>query len=100
MAVNYLGHFLLAHLLMPQLIAGSQDNEGRNARIVNVSSCANESGSLNYQDFNYERYYHAGLAYADSKLAQIMFTKHLQRLCNEKHLNIQIYAAHPGKRFL
>lgn len=52
MAVNYLGHFLLSHLLMPQLIAGSKDNDGKNARIVNVSSCCHLAGEMNYEDFH------------------------------------------------
>lgn len=52
MAVNYLGHFLLTHLLMPQLIAGSKDNEGLNARIVNVSSCVHKFTDMDYEDFN------------------------------------------------
>lgn len=49
-AVNYLGHFVLTHLLMPQLrAAGTQD---LNSRIVNVSSCANILGTINMDDIN------------------------------------------------
>lgn len=49
-AVNYLGHFLLTHLLMPQLrSAGKQD---LNSRIINVSSCANILGNINMDDIN------------------------------------------------
>lgn len=49
-AVNYLGHFLLTHLLMPQLkAAGTQD---LNARVINVSSCANLVGNINMKDIN------------------------------------------------
>ena len=52
MAINHLGHFLLTHLLMPQLIAGSNDNDGKNVRIVNVSSCVNKRCLINYDDFH------------------------------------------------
>jgi NAD(P)-dependent dehydrogenase (short-subunit alcohol dehydrogenase family) len=52
MAVNYIGHFLLTHLLMMELVAGSRDNGGRNARIVNVTSCVYKAGSIDYEDFN------------------------------------------------
>lgn len=49
-AVNYLGHFLLTHLLMPLLrAAGTQD---LNSRIVNVSSCAHLYGQINFDDIN------------------------------------------------
>lgn len=52
MAINYLGHFLLTHLLMPNLIAGSRDNDGKNVRIVNVSSCVHKLCDIDYEDFN------------------------------------------------
>lgn len=49
-AINYLGHFLLTHLLLPQLkAAGTQD---LNARIVNVSSCVHRIGNINFDDIN------------------------------------------------
>jgi NAD(P)-dependent dehydrogenase (short-subunit alcohol dehydrogenase family) len=52
MAINHLGHFMLTHLLMPQLVAGSQDNDGKNVRIVNVSSCVHRITDIDYDDFH------------------------------------------------
>lgn len=54
MAVNYLGHFLLSHLLFPLLIEGSRNNEGKNVRIVNVSSCIHRIADIDYEDFHCE----------------------------------------------
>ena len=43
MSVNYLGHFLLTHLMLPLLKeAGTRE---RMARVVNISSCAHYVGS-------------------------------------------------------
>lgn len=96
MAVNFVGHFLLTHLLLPQLIVGGKSNNGNNARIVNVSSCAHKCGNINYDDFNYSKYFHTGLAYGDSKLAQIMAMRHLENLCIKNGWKVQSHAAHPG----
>lgn len=52
MAINYLGHFLLSHLLLPQLIAGSKENNEKNVRIVNVSSCVHRIAEMSYDDFH------------------------------------------------
>lgn len=95
MAVNYIGHFLLTHLLMPQLIAGGNELK-TNSRIVNVSSCAHHAGKINYDDFNNHEYYHPGMAYSASKLAQVLFTRSLNQLCKENNWKVQSIASHPG----
>lgn len=49
-STNYLGHFLLTHLLLPSLkAAGSRETK---ARIVNVSSCAHMAGEIDFEDIN------------------------------------------------
>lgn len=49
-AINYLGHFLLTHLLMPALrAAGTKELR---SRIVNVSSCVHLLGTINFDDIN------------------------------------------------
>jgi NAD(P)-dependent dehydrogenase (short-subunit alcohol dehydrogenase family) len=71
-ASNHLGHFLLTALL--------RDGLGRTARIVNVASRAHFRGRLNFDSITDPRaYYHAMAAYAQSKLANVLFTFALAR---------------------
>ncbi|ALC41808.1 CG11200, partial [Drosophila busckii] len=93
-AINFLGHFLLTHLLLPQLRAAGR--EGRNARIVNVSSCVNLIGRINYKDINGVKNYYPGTAYSQSKLAQILFTRHLQAMLDAEKAHVQANVVHPG----
>jgi NAD(P)-dependent dehydrogenase (short-subunit alcohol dehydrogenase family) len=65
-AVNYLSHYLLTKLLEP-LIRGSAP-----ARIVNVSSAG--QAPIDFDDVMLEHGYEPFRAYAQSKLAQAMFT--------------------------
>lgn len=50
-ATNYLGHFLLTHLLLQNVIAAGGAPNG-NARIVNVTSCAHAVGEIDFDDIN------------------------------------------------
>jgi NAD(P)-dependent dehydrogenase (short-subunit alcohol dehydrogenase family) len=95
MAINYLGHFMLTHLLLPQLQAGAEIL-GEKSRVINVASNVHEVGIINYNDFHCQKYYRASMAYANSKLAQIMFTYQLEKLFREEGWKIQTYAPHPG----
>jgi len=65
-AVNYLAGFLLAHLLLPLLKAAAP------SRIVNVASLGQRP--IDFDDVMITRGYNGARAYAQSKLAQIMFT--------------------------
>ncbi len=87
---NHLGHFALTGLLMRQLLATP------GSRVVTVSSNAHRRGRINFADLNSARHYRRVLAYAQSKLANLMFTYELQRrLAAAKAQTISL-AAHPG----
>lgn len=92
--VNYLSHFLLTALLMPLLCNGGSTN--KNSRVINVSSCGHLLGSINFDDINYRKTFISSAAYAQSKLAQIIFTKTLQDIAEKKNLPLRSYAVHPG----
>ena len=70
-AVNYLSGFLLAHLLLPVLKASAP------SRIVNVASLGQHP--IDFHDVMLTKDYSGSRAYAQSKLAQIMFTIDLAR---------------------
>src|ERR1700710_1061350 len=65
-AVNYLARLLLAHRLLPLLKASAP------SRIVNVASLGQHP--IDFDDVMIARGYSGSRAYAQSKLAQIMFT--------------------------
>ncbi|XP_067867656.1 retinol dehydrogenase 12-like [Heterodontus francisci] len=86
--VNHLGHFLLTYLLI-DLIKRSAPS-----RIINVSSTAHKMGSINFDDLNSEKSYNSVKAYAQSKLANIMFTRELARKL--QGTDVLVFTLHPG----
>jgi len=88
LAINHLGPFLLTHLLLDSLKASQQ------GRIINVSSNAHYQGVLDLQAPESKKHYKPFKAYANSKLANVLFTLALaQRL---QHTAITVNAVHPG----
>ncbi|SFT54873.1 NAD(P)-dependent dehydrogenase, short-chain alcohol dehydrogenase family [Algoriphagus locisalis] len=88
--VNYLSHFLLVNLLFP-LIKKTADS-----RVVLLSSLAHKSGSINFDDLNSKRSYSAWKAYAQSKLACLIFAYELHRRSEDASSDVKALAAHPG----
>ena len=84
-AVNHLAYFLLTRELLPMLGPGS--------RIVNVASEASRSAKLDIGDLQSERGYAGWTVYANSKLANILFTFELARRLPP---GVTANALHPG----
>ena len=83
---NFLGGYLWTRLLLPVL------RRGHRPRIVHVSSEAHRTGRIDWDDLELERGYSGFRAYANSKLAQILFTRELAR----REPGIGVNAIHPG----
>ncbi|XP_015781202.1 dehydrogenase/reductase SDR family member on chromosome X [Tetranychus urticae] len=97
LSINYLGHCLLIWAFLP--ILNETGFKSRNlSRIVNVSSSTHYARNLRLDDLNGLKLYSPYHAYAQSKLAQIMFTFKLHRYLNEKgsYDLVTVNSVHPG----
>jgi NAD(P)-dependent dehydrogenase (short-subunit alcohol dehydrogenase family) len=84
---NHLGHFALTLLLLPRITD----------RVVTVSSGLHRRGTIVLDDLNWERRPYKGFpAYAQSKLANLLFTLELQRRLTADGSAVRALAAHPG----
>ena len=92
MGINHIAHFLLVQLLLPIL------KRNPLSRIVVVSSLANRRGGIDFDDWNWEkRPFNMWLAYAQSKVANILFAKQASQLYADQ--GIKAYSLHPGLVF-
>ncbi|MDO9497751.1 MAG: oxidoreductase [Nocardioides sp.] len=86
-ATNHLGHFALTNLLLPQLTD----------RVVVVSSQSHRSGVLDLDDLDWKRRgYSPYAAYAQSKLANMLFLAELQRRLTAIGSTLRVTGGHPG----
>ena len=89
-ATNYAGHFALTAELLPLL------RKSEAPRVVTVASIAVHRGKINFDDLQSAKSYDPYGAYAQSKLAGLMFALELQRRSDRADWGIQSSAAHPG----
>ncbi len=89
-AGNHLGPFLFTRELLPLL------RKSKGARILNISSVAHTMiPGMNWDDLQYTRGFASNTAYAQSKLANVLFTTALARRL--KADGITVNAVHPGQ---
>ncbi len=87
-ALNHLGYYHLTTRLLDLV------KKSPKARIVSVSSMAHSMGEINFDDLMLVENYGAMKAYAQSKLANILFTRELSEQL-ENH-NVTVNCLHPG----
>ncbi|WP_030208252.1 oxidoreductase [Streptomyces sp. NRRL S-87] len=85
---NHLGPFALTNLLLPHITD----------RVVTVASNAHRRPGvdIDFDDLNSERDYRPWRAYQQSKLANLLFTRELQRRLTEAGSPVTAHAVHPG----
>src|SRR5215469_2633046 len=88
LALNHLAPFLLTSLLLPKLTASAP------ARVVTTTSDAHSAARLDLSDLNLENGWVSWRSYANSKLANILFTRELARRLDGT--GVTANCAHPG----
>ena len=88
LGTNHLGPFALTGLLLPALLQRPR------ARVVTVSSFMHWFGAMDFADLMGERRYQPWTAYSQSKLANLLFMRGLNRRAQGSGLVST--AAHPG----
>jgi NAD(P)-dependent dehydrogenase (short-subunit alcohol dehydrogenase family) len=87
---NYLGHFVLTADLLPLL------RRAPSSRVVSVSSIAAINGQIQFGNLQFDGNYRPSPAYAQSKLAMLMFALELQRQSEAHEWGVTSIGAHPG----
>ncbi len=87
---NHLGHFALTGRLLPALLAAPA------ARVVTVSSVAHHAGNDRLLEGNPEATYRAQAAYGNTKLANLLFARELDKRSTAAASSLTSTAAHPG----
>lgn len=92
-ALNHLAYFTLTLLLLDRLFAPSALH-GDVARVLCVASRAHRDAQLSVDDLQNERQYRGWKAYANSKLANVLFTRALAARVDATR--VVVHALHPG----
>ena len=88
--IGHLGHFALTGLLLPLLL------QAPTPRVVTVSSLMHGQGYFDWNDLQMAQGYAAQRAYNQTKLANLLFARELQRLASAACTPLQSISVHPG----
>ncbi|KAJ1274817.1 hypothetical protein BS78_05G089500 [Paspalum vaginatum] len=100
-ATNHVGHFLLTNLLLDKMKSTARET-GVQGRIINVSSIAHKRSDgtcFELNKLNDKARYQPFIAYAHSKLANILHANELSRRFQEEGCNLTANSLHPGVIF-
>ena len=87
---NHLGHFALTGLLLPQFRGAPTP------RVVTVASLAHRTGKIEFDNLQGERSYVPWDTYNNSKLANILFARELDRRARAAGSRLTSIPVHPG----
>jgi NAD(P)-dependent dehydrogenase (short-subunit alcohol dehydrogenase family) len=87
---NFLGPFALTMLLLPNIL------KSKHARVATMSSGVANVGRIRFDDPNWQKRYSASRAYAQSKLADMVFAERLAELAQQHGWPLLSTIAHPG----
>lgn len=87
-AVNHLAYFMLTHLLYGQLSRSTE------ARVINVSSDSHFQSKMHFKNISLKGNYHGLRSYAQSKLANVLFTYEMAK--RKPHDHVTVNAVQPG----
>ncbi len=93
LGVNHLGHFALTGHLLDTILETEDET-----RVVTQSSAVHESGGMRFEDLQWEEGYDEWGAYAQSKLANLLFAYELDRRLRDAGRGAETLsvACHPG----
>lgn len=87
---NHLGHFALTGFLLPLLLRTPK------SRVVTIGSLAARSGRIDFDNLDGSKGYRGFTFYRQSKLANVLFARELQRRLFQAGAETVSIACHPG----
>ncbi len=96
-ATNHLGHFLLTGLLLDLLKAAPSARVATQSSVLHKKATGQSfDGDIHFDDINFDKDFNTQKAYAQSKLANILFGYELDKQFKKHGISAISTVAHPG----